>query len=153
MSRFGHRTSCHTCRQMWRERVRRLTGLFKAAERSREVGAEDIGQITALLNENGRKAQSGDRRTNAPEARRRYREAGERIVLRGIETERHHKRTGRKRADGFFRLADCLYIVVIPGALRQWNVQIGAETGPGAALMRVSPHIGIEEDGIGVDRN
>src|SRR6185369_11326527 len=68
-------------------------------------------------------------------------------------TERHHERTGRKRADGFLRLADRLDVVVIPGVLRKRNVQIGAETGASAALMRISPYIGIEEDGIGMDRN
>ena len=74
-------------------------------------------------------------------------------MLGGIEAERHHQRPRRKRADGFFRLADRLYIVVIPRALRQRNVQIGAEAGAGAALMRISPHERIEEGGIGMDRN
>src|SRR5882672_10491876 len=94
-----------------------LTRLFETAERSGEIGAEDIGEITSLLDENSRKAQSGDRSTNAPEAGRRHRKTGERIVLGGIETERHHEGTGRKRADGFFGPADRLYIIVIPGAL------------------------------------
>src|SRR6476660_3341613 len=84
-------------------RMSELTRLLETAKCRGEIGAEDIGQITSLLHENGRKPKLRDLRADAPEAGRRHRKAGERIVLRGIETERHHERAGRERADGFFR--------------------------------------------------
>src|SRR6476659_5661087 len=84
--------------------VRELTRLLETAKRRGEIGAENIGQIASLLHENGRKPKPRDRSTNAPEAGRRHRKAGKRIVLRRIETERHYERTGRERADGFLGL-------------------------------------------------
>ncbi len=50
-----------------------LTGLLETAERSGEIGAEDIGEITALLNENRRQAEPRDRSADAPEAGRGHR--------------------------------------------------------------------------------
>src|SRR4051812_31143299 len=112
-----------------------LTRLLETAKCRGEIGAEDIGQITAFLHENGRKAEPRDRSTDAPEAGRRHRKAGKRIALRRIEAERHHERAGCERADGFLGLTHSLYIVVIAGALRQWNVQICAQAGARAPLM------------------
>src|SRR6185503_5767267 len=49
--------------------------------------------------------------------------------------------------------SDRSYILVVPRALRQRNVQISAEAGARTALMRVSPYERIEEGGIGMDRH
>src|SRR6476646_10053801 len=130
-----------------------LTRLLETAKCCGEIGAEDIGEIAAFLNEHGRKPEPRDRSTNAPEPGRRHRKAGKRIVLRRIEAERHHERAGRERADGFFRLTHSLYVVVVAGALRQWNVQICAQARARAPFLRISPYIRIVEDGVGMDRN
>jgi hypothetical protein len=52
---FDNRTSCHTCKPAWQEPTCELPRLFETAERSSEIGAEDLGEIAALLDENGRK--------------------------------------------------------------------------------------------------
>src|SRR5882757_6968004 len=103
--------SPHLQADVARAGMRWLTRLFETAERRGEIGAENVGEIAAFLDENGRKAKPRDRSTDAPEAGRRHRKAGERIVLGCIEAESHHQRARRKRADGFFRFTNRLYIV------------------------------------------
>src|SRR4029077_6787701 len=100
----------------------------------------------------GRKSQSRDGRTDAAEAVGGDGEPCERIVLRRIEAERYDQRARRERLNGLFRNLKRLQVAVVTRSLGQGNVEIGAEPRPRAALVRKTPHEGIEEGRIGMDR-
>jgi len=74
-------------------------------------------------------------------------------VLRRIEAQRHDQCSGRKRADGFFRDADRLYVAVIASSFRQRNIEIGAETGTRTTLVGIAPDERVEEGSVSVDRH
>ena len=74
-------------------------------------------------------------------------------MLGGVKAERDHERTGREGADGLFRHLERGEIAVVPGAERQGNIEVGAETSAGAALMGIAPEIGIIRGRVGMDRD
>ena len=134
-------------------KARGLTGFFKSGEGGCQIGAENVGEISAFLDEHGRKPEPRDGRADAPESGGGHGETRERIMLRRIETERHDQRAGRKSMDGLFRDAERRDVAVIPGADRQRNIEIGAEAGARAALVRITPDERVVGAWIGVDRN
>src|SRR4051794_3853255 len=65
---------------------------LKTREERRQIVPEDIGEIAALLNDDGRQADLRDRGADALETARGNRHALERIMLGSVETQRHHQR-------------------------------------------------------------
>src|SRR6202035_5032083 len=64
----------------------RLASFFEPAEHRGQVGAEDIGEITALLHQHRRQSDSRDRLADATKTVGRHRKTGKRIMFRCIET-------------------------------------------------------------------
>ena len=104
-----------------------LASFLKPAEHRGQVGAEDIGEITALLHQHGRQSDLRDRLADATKTVGRHRKARQRIVLGRIEAEGHNERTRRKGTDGLFGGAERPDIIIVPSAFRQGNVETGAE--------------------------
>src|SRR5262245_24945401 len=117
---------------------------FEAVERCLEIEAEMLREVAAFLHEHGRQADAGQRRADPTKSLGGDLEAGERIVLGGIEAEGDDERAGRKGLDGLRGGLEGRHVAIVAGAARQRNVEIGAEAGTGAALMRIAPEEGIE---------
>src|SRR5690242_5316434 len=134
------------------EQRARLPHRFKSCEHRGEIGAEDIGEIAALLDEHGWQSHPRDRFADVAEAGRGHGQTRERIMLGRVEAEGDHQRARRKRADRPGRMIERLDVAGIAGAGRQRDVEVGAEAGPLAALMGGTPDVRIEGRGIGMDR-
>ena len=121
----------------------RLARCLESGEDGGEIGAEDIREIAAFLNQDRRQAQSRDRGPDATEAIRGHGKTRERIALRRVQSQRHDQCARREGTDRSFRDIQRPHIQVVAGAFRQRNIEIGAKGCARAALLRVAPDVGI----------
>src|SRR5262249_28274101 len=119
---YGCRLGCHA----------QLPRRFEPAEHRRQVDAENVGEISALLHENRWHSESCDGPTDATEAVCRHGEASERIVFRRIEPKCDHQCIRCESTNGFLRSRERPQVAVVAGTFRQGNIEIGTEPRAGA---------------------